>query len=70
MNYACFVGMKIIMDYVPNHTSDQHRWFKASKKGGKDNPYADYYVWNDGKVLEDGTRAPPNNWVSYCKSIQ
>lgn len=39
--------IKIIMDLVLNHTSDEHRWFKKAKKG-KDNPYHDYYVWRDG----------------------
>lgn len=40
-------GIKIIMDLVLNHSSDEHRWFVEAKKG-KDNPYHDYYVWRDG----------------------
>ena len=52
-------GMKLVMDLVVNHTSDQHNWFKESRKG-KDNPYRDYYIWRDGK---DGKE--PNNWGSY-----
>ena len=44
-------GIRIIMDLVLNHTSDEHRWFEEAKKG-KDNPYHDYYVWRDG---EEGT---------------
>ncbi|MCC8059486.1 MAG: alpha-glucosidase [Clostridiales bacterium] len=40
-------GIRIIMDLVLNHTSDEHRWFREAKKG-KDNPYHDYYVWRDG----------------------
>lgn len=40
-------GIKIIMDLVLNHTSDQHRWFQEAKKS-KDNPYHDYYIWKDG----------------------
>lgn len=52
-------GMKLVMDLVVNHTSDQHKWFQESKKG-KDNPYRDYYIWRDGK---DGHE--PNNWGSY-----
>ncbi len=40
-------GIRIIMDLVLNHTSDEHRWFLEAKKG-KDNPYHDYYVWRDG----------------------
>ena len=52
-------GLKIVMDLVVNHTSDEHRWFVESRKGG-DNPYRDYYIWRDGK--EDG--GMPNNWGS------
>lgn len=52
-------GIKIILDLVVNHTSDQHSWFQASKKD-KTNPYADYYIWKD--PLADGS--PPNNWGS------
>ena len=52
------LGMKIVIDLVVNHTSDQHRWFRESRKS-KDNPYRDYYIWRDGK---DGN--PPNNWGS------
>ena len=49
-------GIKIMMDMVVNHTSDQHRWFQESLKG-KDNPYHDYYLWRDPV---DGHE--PNNW--------
>lgn len=41
-------NIRIIMDLVLNHTSDEHQWFKEAKKG-RDNPYHDYYVWRDGK---------------------
>ncbi|MFN7251336.1 MAG: glycoside hydrolase family 13 protein [Anaerobacillus sp.] len=51
-------GMKLIMDLVVNHSSDEHRWFIESKKS-KDNPYRDYYIWRPGK---DGKE--PNNWAS------
>jgi len=51
------------MDFIPNHSSNLHKWFVESRKGGENNPYSDYYVWNDGKLLENGTRVPPNNWV-------
>ena len=52
-------GMKLLMDLVVNHTSDEHRWFVESRSS-KDNPYRDYYIWRDPK---DGKE--PNNWTSY-----
>ena len=52
-------GMKLVMDLVVNHTSDEHPWFVESRKS-KDNPYRDYYIWRDPK---DGKE--PNNWTSY-----
>lgn len=51
--------IKIIMDLVVNHTSDEHVWFTESRKS-RENPYRDYYIWREGK--EDG--ACPNNWGS------
>ncbi|ADU26317.1 glycoside hydrolase family 13 protein [Ethanoligenens harbinense] len=53
------LGLKIVMDLVVNHTSDEHAWFAESRKS-KDNTYSDYYIWRDGK---DGKE--PNNWGSY-----
>jgi alpha-glucosidase len=50
-------GIKIILDYVPNHTSDQHSWFQESRSS-RDNPRHDWYIWKDAKP--DGS--PPNNW--------
>ena len=41
-------GMKLVMDLVVNHSSDEHQWFVEAKKS-KDNPYRDYYIWRDGK---------------------
>lgn len=52
-------GLKIIMDLVVNHTSDQHPWFLESKKS-KDNPYRDYYLWADAKPDR-----LPNDWISF-----
>ena len=52
-------GFKLILDLVPNHTSDQHPWFIESKSS-RDNPKRDWYIWRDGKP--DG--GPPNNWLS------
>lgn len=51
-------SMKLIMDLVVNHTSDEHPWFIESRKS-RDNPYRDYYFWRDGN---DGKA--PNNWIS------
>ena len=51
--------MRLVMDLVINHSSDEHPWFTESRKS-KDNPYRDYYIWQPGK---DGN--PPNNWGSF-----
>ncbi|MBS8264237.1 alpha-glucosidase [Mesobacillus boroniphilus] len=51
-------GMKLIMDLVVNHSSDEHQWFVESRKS-KDNPYRDYYIWRPGKNGKE-----PNNWES------
>ena len=57
-------GIKILMDLVANHTSDEHPWFKESRSS-KDSPYRDYYIWKDPKGFdEDGNPIPPNNWAS------
>ena len=56
-----FLGLKMIVDFVPNHSSDKHEWFQLSRnRTGK---YTDYYIWADGKLLSNGTRLEPNNWV-------
>ncbi|KAH6627603.1 glycoside hydrolase superfamily [Chaetomium tenue] len=57
-------GMKLILDLVINHTSDQHAWFKESRSS-KDNPKRDWYIWKPPRYAEDGTRLPPTNWRSY-----
>jgi len=57
--------IRVIMDMVMNHTSDQHKWFLESRSS-RDNPYRDWYVWRDGKgetATDKGQ--PPNNWQSY-----
>ncbi|HIT14031.1 MAG TPA: alpha-glucosidase [Candidatus Scatomonas merdigallinarum] len=51
-------GIRLVMDLVVNHTSDEHPWFVESRKS-KDNPYRDYYIWREGR---DGKE--PNNWGS------
>lgn len=55
--------MKLIIDLVVNHTSDEHMWFKQALES-KDNPYHDYYIWRDAT---DGDKTPPNNWISLFK---
>ncbi|XP_026814535.1 maltase A3-like isoform X1 [Rhopalosiphum maidis] len=54
-------GIKIILDMVPNHTSDEHEWFIKSVQ--RKEPYTDYYVWADA-IYVNGSRQVPNNWMS------
>lgn len=54
-------GIKLVMDLVVNHTSDEHEWFKQSRSS-KDNPYRDYYIWRPGRGKNG--KKPPNNWTS------
>lgn len=53
-------GLKVIIDWVPNHSSDEHPWFVESRSS-RSNPKRDWYIWRDGKP--DGS--PPNNWLSF-----
>jgi len=53
-------NIRVIMDYVINHTSDQHAWFKESASS-RTNPKRDWYIWRDGKAPGQ----PPNNWQSW-----
>ncbi len=48
--------IKIVLDFVPNHSSMEHEWFQKSVR--KEDPYTDYYVWREGS-----RNSPPNNWV-------
>jgi alpha-glucosidase len=52
-------GIKVVLDLVINHSSDQHSWFRASRSS-RSNPYRDFYIWRDGKA----SGQPPNNWTS------
>ena len=56
------MGLRVFMDLVVNHTSDEHPWFQESRKSHT-NPYHDYYIWRHGRVSR-GRRLPPNNWTS------
>jgi len=58
------LGLKVMIDQVFSHTSDQHEWFRESRQD-RDNPKADWYVWADAR--EDGT--PPNNWMSLFGGV-
>ncbi|XP_050598681.1 maltase A1-like [Bombus affinis] len=55
------LGLKVILDFVPNHSSPEHPWFKKSIQRIK--PYDEYYVWRNARMV-NGTRQPPNNWLS------
>ncbi|MDR2768146.1 MAG: alpha-glucosidase [Treponema sp.] len=58
------LGLRIIMDLVINHTSDEHVWFQKSRR--REAPYTDYYIWRPGKAKEKpGKKALPNNWTSF-----
>ena len=62
MDKAHSLDIKIIMDLVINHTSDEHKWFIESRN--PDSPYRDYYFWRKGK----GKNLPPNNWDSFFQN--
>lgn len=59
-------NMRLIIDLVVNHTSDEHRWFEESRKS-RTNPYRGYYIWRDGKPNPSAPHGfdPPNNYPSY-----
>lgn len=54
------LGIKVIMDFVPNHSSNKHEWFEKSVQF--EEPYIDYFVWKD-HILVEGDYHLPNNWV-------
>ncbi|KAH9491672.1 Maltase 1 [Bulinus truncatus] len=60
-------GLKLITDFVPGHVSTEHEWLRRSVR--RDGKYTDYFIWSDGRTLVNGTRVPPNNWLSaFCGS--
>ncbi len=61
------LGLKVLLDLVINHTSDEHPWFQESRKG-RDNPYSDYYIWRDPKWKRQ-RKSPPNNWFSQFEGL-
>ncbi|KAJ8674284.1 hypothetical protein QAD02_005546 [Eretmocerus hayati] len=56
------LGVKVLMDFVPNHTSTKHPWFLKSVN--RIEPYDNYFIWRDAKRGPNGERQPPNNWLS------
>lgn len=57
-------SVKVVMDLVANHTSDEHDWFIESK-ASKDNPKRDWYIWRPPRYDDEGNRHPPNNWRAH-----
>ncbi|ETN42651.1 uncharacterized protein HMPREF1541_01808 [Cyphellophora europaea CBS 101466] len=62
---ACHaLGLKLILDLVVNHTSDQHPWFQTSRSS-RDSSKRDWYIWRPARYTDQGERLPPTNWRSY-----
>ena len=57
-------GIRVIIDLILNHTSDEHPWFIESRKS-KDSPYRNYYIWQPPRYDESGNRKEPTNWASF-----
>lgn len=63
LNQCNKLGLKLVLDFVPNHSSDEHEWFQKSEK--REAGYEDYFIWRDPKIDEvSNIRVPPNNWLS------
>ena len=60
-------GIRVVIDFVPNHTSDRHPWF-AEARASRDSPRRDWYVWRDGDE-RGGDGEPPNDWVSNFAAV-
>jgi oligo-1,6-glucosidase len=61
-------GMKLVMDLVVNHTSEEHAWFLDSRSS-KESSKRDWYIWKPAKYDADGNRQPPNNWGMYTRRL-
>lgn len=59
------LGLKIILDFVPNHSSDENDWFLKSSEN--DPTYKDFYIWHPGSKTANGDRLPPSNWISLFR---
>ena len=57
-------GIRVVLDFIPNHSSDQHEWFQKSLK--REEPFTDFYIWVDPKGYDEasGDPIPPSNWIS------
>lgn len=55
-------NMRVMLDFIPNHTSVEHEWFQKSRR--RQDGYEDWYIWHPGTVDEQGNHVPPNNWAS------
>lgn len=54
-------GIRLVMDLVVNHSSDEHEWFRQARSS-RDNPFHDFYIWREPRIGTDGVRQPPTNW--------
>ncbi|XP_059058094.1 maltase 2-like [Achroia grisella] len=59
------LNIKIVLDFVPNHTSNESEWF--IKSSNKDEYYNDWYIWENGHLDDHGQKQPPNNWISVFR---
>ena len=55
-------SIRLMIDFIPNHSSDQHEWFQKSRR--REDGYDDWYIWHPGTTDEQGNHIPPNNWAS------
>ncbi|KAG4071734.1 hypothetical protein HA402_011888 [Bradysia odoriphaga] len=63
------LDIKLLLDFVPNHCSSEHEWFKKAidPHDSDHRKYKDFFIWHKGKLLENGTRVPPSNWLSVFR---